>query len=199
MSATDLDEIYSREWFEHDFAPLGAEFRLAAEGIVKVLHPLSAIDVGCGPGMLVESLADLGVEARGFDGSLHAIEYASEKAKALIWQGDIRQAGRSLRFRALVICTEVAEHLDAADADQLVALLCSASAPHIIFTAAPPGQDGHHHVNCQSIEYWALKFGERGYIVDEGKTQELKAAWSPLQRLSHMTRNVVVFYRGRSV
>lgn len=102
----------------------------------------------------------------------------------MIWQLPTRDG--------LVICTEVAEHLAPEHADHLVKLLCSAMCP-IVFTAAPPGQGGHHHVNCQESGYWVDKFNNHGAILDIDATHELERRWGNLNRLSHMAKNVMVF------
>jgi hypothetical protein len=48
---------------------------------------------------------------------------------------------------------EVAEHLPPELGNRLVAFL-AASAPTVVFTAAPPGQGGSGHVNEQERPYW---------------------------------------------
>lgn len=189
----ELEDIYTREWVEGDFKDLDSEFDLVADAIFRQFHPHHVHDIGCGPGQLIARLADHGVQVHGVDGSRHCIETALAVGGAVncIEHVDIREL-EELSRSDLVICTEVAEHLDAAHADHLVSLLCSAMAP-VIFTAAPPGQGGHHHVNEQPPEYWREKFMARGLIYDSPATTELRDRWWGLKRLSHMTRNVMVF------
>lgn len=62
----------------------------------------------------------------------------------------------------LVICAEVAEHLEEQYADQLIDNLCSLGSK-ILFSAATPGQGGVNHFNEQWQSYWAEKFEKRGY------------------------------------
>ena len=71
-------------------------------------------------------------------------------------------------------------------------LLVLSGAAYVVFTAAPPGQDGHHHVNCQPQSYWLSKFLARGYHFNLDATDRVKEGWSSLGRLSHMARNVMV-------
>lgn len=195
-----LDEIYTREWFEHDFAPLGPEFELVGKSIARTWPEAeSAVDVGCGPGLLLRALDSAGVDCWGFDGSIHARAYSETLDEPpAIFQADLRtlwglnpDKTSSIGRPHLVICTEVLEHIEAEHADHVVALLCRPSVPMVV-TAAPPGQDGHYHVNCQPREYWLDKFAAHGAILDEDKTEELRQRWAPLQRLSHMRRNVMV-------
>ena len=62
----------------------------------------------------------------------------------------------------LAICLEVAEHLPPANSRHLVRQLTSA-APQVLFSAAPPGQGGEGHINCQPLSYWRKIFEEFGF------------------------------------
>lgn len=195
-----LDEIYTREWFENDFAGLQPEFDIVADGIYRQFKPFCAIDVGCGPGMVVRRLRDH-TNAYGIDGARAGIDYANEldpRLDVAICQADITEPDLELpdfvgNFDIdLVICTEVAEHLDEKDAPHLVKLLCSAMCP-IVFTAAPPGQDGHHHVNCQYMSWWEELFNMHGATRDVEATHQLSRRWVRLNRLKHMRSNMTVF------
>lgn len=194
-----LEEIYTKEWFEKDFAELRPEFNVVADAIFRQFKPKYVVDYGCGPGMLIERLSEFGVETVGFEGSKHGIDYARDAIRARIDHKDILDIPRDIALQpakfavhCLVVCTEVAEHLDAKDADHLVNVICSNLCP-VIFTAAPPGQDGHHHVNCQPMHYWIEKFRAHGLIPDHKATEQLQLRWSGLKRLSHMPKNLMVF------
>jgi hypothetical protein len=62
----------------------------------------------------------------------------------------------------LVQSLEVAEHLPPGAASSFVGTLV-AHAPLILFSAAPPGQGGEHHVNEQPMEYWRALFRRHGF------------------------------------
>ncbi len=190
-----LDEIYTREWFAHDFEHLQPEFDVVADSLVRQfgLGSLSdVIDLGCGPGMVVRRLRTHGVAAIGVDGSSHALEYAHPDVRDFLVQGDLTKPSAFDVRCDLLICTEVAEHLDTEHAPGLVKLLTSYMCP-VVFTAAPPGQDGHHHVNCQPQSYWQDLFLNHGAVQDYTATESLKRRWGALKRLSHMRHNVMVF------
>lgn len=191
---SQLDEIYSREWFEQDFTGLQPEFNVVADAIVRQFRPANVVDVGCGPGMIVRRLRERGVAAMGLDGSRHAREMAHHAVQRFIVTSDLLGMNviDSDRILDLVICTEVAEHLGEEHAPALVELLCSAGCP-VVFTAAPPGQEGHHHVNCRPQGYWFELFSRCGAYYDADATDELAARWVSLKRLSHMRANVMVF------
>lgn len=200
----NLDEIYSAEWYEHDFRDLQPEFNLVADAIGREFGPsLAVADVGCGPGMILSRLASVwNCEVVGVEGSVHGIDYAYKACPEIaprIYRHDLRTLELIPRPKGfsvpllidLVICTEVAEHLEKENAAHLVKLLCEPQCP-ILFTAAPPGQDGHHHVNCQPQGYWTMLFAKHGAVLDRQRTDRLKERWWALERLSHMTRNVMV-------
>lgn len=192
----DLGSIYTAEWFEHDFAELGPEFDLVAAGIDRWATvggiPRGVLDMGCGPGLLVAALRRRGFVSAGFDGSPHAIEYATKLGThEHIWCEDILTT-RPMRSD-VVICTEVAEHLPAEDAPALVRRLTSAAVHAIIFTSATPGQGGHDHINEQPREYWRDLFEQQAWVEDQGATAQLQLRWVGLKRLSHMIKNVQVY------
>jgi hypothetical protein len=67
----------------------------------------------------------------------------------------------------LVQCLEVAEHLPARIAPALIAEL-AARADVVLFSAAPLGQGGEHHVNEQPFEYWRDLWAEQGFSLYDG-------------------------------
>lgn len=125
-------------------------------------RPRSVLDVGCGRGVWLAAWKARGVEAvLGLDGTyvdaatLH-VSPAEFRATDLSRPFDL---GR--RFD-LVQCLEVAEHLPANAAPALVESLVR-HGDVILFSAAPPGQGGEHHVNEQPLAYWIDRFAELGY------------------------------------
>ncbi len=119
----------------------------------------SVVDIGCGEGWWASAFADRGATvAVGYDSG-------TRPDPAPI---DHRHLDLSSEFPAaadtydLAICLEVAEHLPAPLADDLVASLC-ALAPVVLFSAAMPRQGGTGHVNCQPPAYWAERFATLGF------------------------------------
>ena len=77
---------------------------------------------------------------------------------------DLAQPFRLDREFDLAQSLEVAEHLPAARAAGFVADLV-AHAPMVLFSAAPPGQGGEHHINEQPGAYWQALFHQHGYVA----------------------------------
>ncbi len=88
---------------------------------------------------------------------------------------------------------EVAEHLPPELGDRLVAFL-AASAPTVVFTAAPPGQGGSGHINEQKRPYWVERFRNHG-MVERQELRDRVAAGFRDARSSWLAANVMVFTR----
>lgn len=154
--------------YDTDFYGYLASFAVrSAERVVlhltRVLAVSSVVDFGCGQGAWLSVWQKAGAAVTGVDGAYVEargllIDPASFRAADLAEPIDL---GR--RFD-LVQSLEVAEHLPASRARQFVATL-TAHAPLVLFSAAPPGQGGEHHVNEQPPEYWRRLFREQGFVA----------------------------------
>jgi len=131
--------------------------------VLDALNPSSVLDVGCGRGAWLSVWRELGVEVvRGIDG-----DYV-DRSK-LLCPGESFQA-RDLsepfdlgeRFD-LVQSLEVAEHLPESSARTFIASLTKHS-DRVLFSAAPKGQGGDHHINEQNYDYWRRIFAEYDFV-----------------------------------
>jgi len=124
--------------------------------------PRSVLDVGCGRGVWLRAWKALGAgEVLGVDGAY--VDRATLRIEPREFVArDLSQPFDLGRAFDLVQCLEVAEHLPEAAADTLVASLAR-HGDVVLFSAAPPGQGGEHHVNEQPLDYWVAKFRARGY------------------------------------
>lgn len=153
-----------------DYNYIEAEETPCAQGVARairdIIKPKQVLDVGCGPGMYVQALNDIGENAIGFD-----IDPVCEKTPGC-YQGSIFT---NITSTDTVICFEVLEHIDPVYADQEVEALYNAVTPGgtLVFTAAQPGQGGVGHINCRKKEYWLKKFVEKGMIYHPGLTQNI--------------------------
>lgn len=194
----DPSLIYDQEWFTQ-FPPLRAEFRATGEALHEQFMPRTVLDVGCGPGMVIERMQELGCKVAGWEGSVHGIAIASDAVRDKIEHRDITLGG-VVPAVDLVICTEVAEHLEAQHARTLVRMLAEGMGPrgHIFFTAAPPGQGGHDHVNEQPKAYWLDLFAIYGVSWDKPTTlrvlERMKAKISEWAQSWYWT-NAMVLHR----
>jgi len=105
----------------------------------------SMLDVGCGPGGMVDLARDLGLVVSGIDG-----DPAVGRPGILIHDytsGPLRMAAVDL-----IWCVEFVEHVEARYGHNYLETF---RAGRVLFlTHALPGQGGHHHVNEQPPDYW---------------------------------------------
>lgn len=135
-------------------------------GVLQFCRPSSLLDVGCGPGAWLRAALDLGIDdVFGVDGRVDPRADLRVPA-SLLRQHDLTQPLRLGRRFDLVLCLEVAEHLDESAAEVLVASLC-AHADTIAFSAACPNQPGEHHVHCRWPAYWQSLFNSHGYACHD--------------------------------
>lgn len=128
------------------------EGRRQAEGrhpqILADLWPgCSMLDVGCGPGFLVQFLHDLGVDVWGLEPSVAAIALAPPTISHRIAQGD---TVHRRPHEDIVICREVLEHVTVQQAVALVAdLFRLAKKAVYITTRFHPGPAGLFDVTTE--------------------------------------------------
>ena len=144
------------------------------------------LDLGCGPGMYVKSLIDVGVDAHGIDidDRVEGKDYLTKESLF-----DTKKTADT------VICYEVLEHIDPMYADQEVEAIYNAveSGGTLIFTAAQPGQGGVGHINCRKKEYWLKKFITKGLIYHPGLTEDLINFERKGIHMGWFVNNVMVF------
>lgn len=150
--------------------PWRGEYDAIADALIRLLDFSSVLDLGCGNGFLIDRLQQHGKAVHGVDGSVHALQAAPSSVRSKLALADLTTPLRLGRYD-LVICSEVAEHIDARHADTLVDTVCANARRSVFFTAATPGQGGHDHVNEQPHDYWTDKFRLRGFRFDEEATR----------------------------
>ena len=122
----------------------------------------SILDVGCGQGAWLSVWERLGVkDIIGIDG-----DYVSQTS-LLISPNSFKSANLTHRFNFgrrfdLVQCLEVAEHLPLSSSAILVDSLIE-HGDIVLFSSAPKGQGGDHHINEQDYEFWRRQFARHGY------------------------------------
>ena len=135
----------------------------------------SVIDVGCGEGHAVEFFMEhLG---RGNVYGIDGVETHPDVAWYEVWDYTNGPYVAFLDEADLVWSCEFVEHVEERFMENfLETFRCSSDL--ILMTHAEPGQAGHHHVNCQTADYWKGALASIGFSFDKqltAVTRELAA------------------------
>lgn len=150
------------------FRSFGAGSARSAAHVLPLLQSStsigSVVDFGCGSGAWLAVWRQLGVDdVLGIDGGYVPTSSLMIPRKSFVI-ADLTAPVRLSRRFDIVQSLEVAEHLPARAAATFVETLVE-HAPLVLFSAAPPGQGGEHHVNEQSYEYWRALFRSHDYCA----------------------------------
>ena len=155
---------YGSPFFDHVTHTALRAARTVVPVVQAHLRVGSVLDVGCGQGAWLKVWTEHGVgEVLGLDGPYvdrEALLIPAERFRATDLAAPIDVARRF----ELVQCLEVAEHLPRSASETLVATLV-AHGPLVLFSAAPPGQGGEHHINERPRAFWRALFARHGYVL----------------------------------
>jgi cyclopropane fatty-acyl-phospholipid synthase-like methyltransferase len=166
-------KAYDKSYYERQ-SHMRNDYYLLAQWIDKNIQGKVFGDVGCGEGYLIEDLHNkFGKEVWGVDGSPAFKEFVDKNIQGKIRSVDLTKKHK-LAKSDVAISMEVGEHLPSKSADTFVDNIVSTQADVIVFTAAPPGQNGTNHINLQPPAYWEEKFNQRGYTLNKAKTSKFK-------------------------
>lgn len=133
--------------------------------LVERYDILNMLDVGCGPGGMLDEAVALRVVATGVDGD----PFVCEQDRRIVCHDFTRGPWYTGIPWDLIWCTEFVEHVEEI---YLGNVLTTFSTGRVLFlTAAPPGFPGHHHVNCQPEGYWIDLLAQHGWALDTEATQ----------------------------
>jgi len=161
--------------------------------------PRSYLDLGSGTGAMVNCARKLGTDAYGVDlingPEGHFIHH--DLTQPLLIGGTFD----------LITCLEVAEHLPLDAHETLVDSIARHLRPkpnmddasgYVLFSAAPPGQRGEHHIGCRPAQEWRGMFYERGVSYREDYTRQLchLIAWVSGPASHWLASNLMVLDTG---
>ncbi len=135
-------------------------------------YPDRYLDLGSGTGAMVNLARKLGIDAWGVD----VINGPEE------WfiHHDLNEHLLLPMAFDLITCLEVAEHLNPSSSWILVDTIARhlPIGGRLVFSSAPPGQSGDHHMNNQHPWYWREKFYDEGISYRPDLTMQLSHIWS---------------------
>jgi len=191
-----LKEVYKGRFFARRDS-LSWRCEPVCTAINTALAPKSVMDVGCAIGdNVLYWKNNLNVEAYGIEGSPNAEEHFVTDGIFIL---DLRDEIKLDFSVDLVMCLEVAEHIEPKHANQFLMNLCGMSA-RILMSAAEPGAGGHYHVNCRPREYWIERMEYLGYSYDHTVVRMMQSLWEPWRKKKEMSsyyRNLFYFERKK--
>lgn len=179
--------VYSKRWRDAVRTGATSSGEVLMPWVQRTTGCKTAVDVGCGEGIMTQQLRDLGVDVLGIDGAWAA----ADQPELLVVDFDRPEAYPDLGRRFdVAICLEVAEHVHERNALAFIGWLTSL-APTVIFSAAVPGQGGEGHVNERWPPYWVDLFARVGMPQASGAARS--AFWDD-QRIEWWYRqNLLIF------
>jgi len=176
----DFDKGYFTGTWRHGNNSYTLESRRSIEGknpslIKTVLNPKNVLDAGCGPGLLVLMLREIGVNAIGVDSSKFAIETAPSEVKNFLSEGSILNLPYENRSFELVLSREVFEHLTVLEIAKAVEELCRVSdrlvyvttrfahSPDTLFDVETEFEVDPTHITCANKSLVRLMFILNGF------------------------------------
>ena len=141
------------------------------EYICKKFKINSVLDVGCGMGYAIEEFLKHSSEVLGIEGS-QFVFYNSPFRNNIKFHDFTK--GKVPLDKTFDLCwsCEFVEHVEEDYRDNFLDSFSKCKS--VAITYAEPGQDGHHHVNCQPKEYWIENLKRYGLRYDEQLTNELR-------------------------
>src|SRR5690606_6873481 len=179
---------------------------------LRVLQGLTALDVGCGAGLVTESLARMGAEATGLDASADAIAaarvHAEESGLVIDYHAGsaeaLADAGRQFD---LITALEVVEHV--ADVDLFLGALSRLLKPGGLLVFSTPNRTARSYASVIFAAERVLKWVPQGthdwkaFLTPEELTRRLEQAgltvtdlkglsYSPLNRSFSVTNDTSI-------
>lgn len=203
-----IEKNQVRNVYDDDFHARHLNYKDIYDYIAKVIgihiNPASAVDYGCGIGLLLNALDKLQVNVAGFESSQNAIRHTPQSVvdkihhtPLLAWKKVSEVVDPADEKTSLAVCMEVGEHIDDNEIELLVSRFDGADM--VWFTAAPPGQYGEGHINCQPASYWVDQFKLFGFEPDWVFTYKMKLELQKNQRIvlgyPWFRDNLIIFRR----
>jgi len=170
-----------------------SDYRHISDWIALNLNADVYGDIGCGNGYIIRNLyKNNKKQVWGIDGSKNFINFVNKSIAPYVKVVDLTERHK-LQRSDVSICLEVAEHIEEGYSDIFVQNVVSTKARTIIFTAAPPGQEGISHVNLKPAKFWLKKFKKHGYLPNDMLAQKFRRDLSPqLKHTKWYLNNIMI-------
>jgi hypothetical protein len=146
----------------------------------------SVIDVGCGEGHSTSYLLAKGVDALGIEGGENAYNNSPVREHLVLHDYTKGPFVTDRPYDAVWSC-EFVEHVEERYAENFLATFDCAN--RVFMTHAVPGQEGYHHVNCRTADYWIGTMERRGFRYGHEKSLSLRKMTDKM----HVRNTLLVF------
>ena len=192
----DLNETYTQRFFgwQDNAAQQQILAKYFVPFIVKEFNPTHVLDVGCGSGQWLDEYRKHNIKTKGVEGSVNAWDVMSEETKEVVTKWDLRDTMEEEDYTIdLAQSFEVAEHIEEDYADIFLHNLLKDDPDIVLLTAAPIGQHGFKHVNCQEREYWMTKMKNMGWLFSQDLLHTVIEWGTPKKCPFWWVNNLMVF------
>lgn len=139
--------------------------------VKKLFNVKTMLDIGCGPGGMVKLARELGIESYGIDGDFEVDRPGVDPSWVTIHDYEKGPSPFNKDVDLIWSC-EFVEHVYEEFLPNFMKDFQRGK--FVVMTYAPPGKPGHHHVNCNTEDYWKEKFKEYGFQYDANLTRQVR-------------------------
>ncbi len=192
----DLNKTYTKRFFgwQDNATQQQILAKYFVPFIVKEFNPTYVLDVGCGSGQWLDEYRKYNIKTKGVEGSVNAWDVMSEETKEVVTKWDLRDTIEEEDYTIdLAQSFEVAEHIEEEYADIFLHNLLKDDPDIVLLTAAPIGQHGFKHVNCQEREYWMTKMKNMGWLFSQDLLHTVIEWGTPKKCPLWWVNNLMVF------
>jgi hypothetical protein len=186
--------LYNSEFFQWHQTHAREYSIRTMDWYIQKYKPSSVADFGCGIGSYLESAHNHKIPVVGFDIAEEARALTPIAIRPFIRYFDCTKPIALLTPYHTVISFETAEHINPSGTDIFVDNLVCATGNTLLFTAAPPGQDGTGHINLHPREFWVDKISKR-ITYNESITKDISDNWRNIGAPKYICDNLIVFCR----
>lgn len=188
MPAFDLS-LYNDEFFEWHLIHARVYSMRTMHWYLNNFFTESVADFGCGIGSYLEHCHFMGLEIKGYEISEVAKKYTPLPIQEFIEYRDCTEQIITKKYDT-VLSFETAEHIRPEGTRQFCINVLNAVGEHLLFTAAPPGQEGTGHINLHPREFWIEQFSELNYSQE--LTDFISKNWRKLGAPNYICDNLIV-------
>lgn len=139
--------------------------------VKKLFNIKTMLDIGCGPGGMINLARQIGIEAYGIDGDYTVDRPGVDPRWVTIHDYETGPSPLDKKVDLIWSC-EFVEHVWEKYQDNYMKDFQRGN--FVVMTYAPPGKPGHHHVNCNTEDYWKGVFKDYGFQFDSELTNKIR-------------------------